>query len=77
VDANFGILIHWGVYSVPAFGNEWYARYMYVEGRPEFEHHRATYVPHTDVAMVRLNEIFDINRGRRIGQGRSPQVHAW
>jgi aryl-alcohol dehydrogenase-like predicted oxidoreductase len=30
-----------------------------------------------DVAMTRLNEIFDINRGRRIGQGRSPQAHAW
>ena len=25
-DAKFGIFIHWGVYSVPAFENEWYAR---------------------------------------------------
>jgi alpha-L-fucosidase len=25
-DAKFGIFIHWGVYSVPAFGNEWYPR---------------------------------------------------
>jgi alpha-L-fucosidase len=48
VDGKFGIFIHWGVYSVPAFGNEWYARYMYVDGRPEFEHHRATYGPHTE-----------------------------
>jgi len=23
-DAKFGIFIHWGVYSVPAFGSEWY-----------------------------------------------------
>jgi aryl-alcohol dehydrogenase-like predicted oxidoreductase len=30
-----------------------------------------------DVAMTRLNEIFDINRGRGIGQGRSPQAYAW
>jgi alpha-L-fucosidase len=45
VDGKFGIFIHWGVYAVPAFGNEWYARHMYVEGRPEFEHHRATYGP--------------------------------
>ena len=22
-DGKFGIFIHWGVYSVPAFGNEW------------------------------------------------------
>jgi aryl-alcohol dehydrogenase-like predicted oxidoreductase len=28
-------------------------------------------------AMARLDEIFDINRGRRIGAGRSPQAHAW
>jgi len=44
-DAKLGIFIHWGVYSVPAFGNEWYARRMYQQGRPEFEHHRATYCP--------------------------------
>ena len=30
-----------------------------------------------DSAMARLNEIFDINKGRRIGPGRSPQAHAW
>ncbi len=42
-DAKFGIFIHWGVYSVPAFGNEWYPRNMY---EPEFEpykHHLANY----------------------------------
>ncbi len=44
-EAKFGIFIHWGVYSVPAFGNEWYARNMYQQGRPEYEHHRATYGP--------------------------------
>lgn len=46
VDAKLGIFIHWGVYSVPAFGNEWYARNMYVPGSPEFEHHSSTYGPH-------------------------------
>jgi alpha-L-fucosidase len=43
VDGKFGIFIHWGVYSVPAFGNEWYPRHMYRQGTPEFEHHVATY----------------------------------
>jgi alpha-L-fucosidase len=47
LDAKFGIFIHWGVYSVPAFGNEWYPRHMYDRGRPEFQHHVATYGPHT------------------------------
>src|SRR5579859_6795671 len=42
-DAKFGIFIHWGVYSVPAFGNEWYPRNMYREGSNEYKHHIATY----------------------------------
>jgi alpha-L-fucosidase len=44
-DAKFGIFIHWGVYAVPAFGNEWYPRNMYRRGSPEFAHHVATYGP--------------------------------
>lgn len=28
-DAKFGIFIHWGLYSVPAQGSEWYPRHMY------------------------------------------------
>jgi alpha-L-fucosidase len=43
VDAKFGIFLHWGVYAVPAFGNEWYPRHMYQAGTKEFEHHRQTY----------------------------------
>jgi len=27
--ARFGIFIHWGLYSIPAHGNEWYIRHMY------------------------------------------------
>ncbi|MDR1948204.1 MAG: alpha-L-fucosidase [Spirochaetaceae bacterium] len=45
-DAKFGIFIHWGVYSVPAFGNEWYPHNMYVKGSKEFEHHIKTWGPH-------------------------------
>lgn len=47
-EGKFGIFIHWGVYSVPAFNNEWYSRNMYVQGSPEFEHHRKTYGEHKD-----------------------------
>ncbi len=47
-DAKFGIFIHWGVYSVPAFSNEWYPRSMYMQGSKEYEHHIATYGPHKD-----------------------------
>ena len=44
-DAKFGIFIHWGIYSVPAFGSEWYPRDMYRPGSPECKHHIATYGP--------------------------------
>ncbi len=42
-DAKFGIFIHWGAYSVPAFGNEWYPRNMYEPGFDAYKHHIATY----------------------------------
>ena len=42
-DAKFGIFIHWGLYSVPAYGNEWYPREMYLEGSSINKHHVATY----------------------------------
>lgn len=44
-DAKFGIFIHWGLFSVPAFANEWYSRNMYQQGTPEFAHQVATYGP--------------------------------
>lgn len=40
---KIGVFIHWGIYSVPAFGNEWYSRNMYDKRVREFEHHRKTY----------------------------------
>ncbi len=46
--AKFGIFIHWGVYSVPAFGSEWYSRNMYIQGSKEYEHHIKTYGNHKD-----------------------------
>jgi len=42
-DAKLGIYFHWGVYSVPAFKNEWYPRHMYLKGRNEYKHHIETY----------------------------------
>lgn len=45
---KFGIFIHWGVYSVPAFGNEWYARNMYKPECKEYAHHLETYGPQAE-----------------------------
>lgn len=48
-DAKFGVFIHWGVYSVPAYGSEWYPRMMYIDqgrrGENMFNHHVKTYGP--------------------------------
>lgn len=44
-DAKFGIFIHWGVYSVPAFNSEWYPRNMYQKGSEEYTHQIEKYGP--------------------------------
>src|SRR5690348_3609743 len=41
-DAKLGIWAHWGPQCVPEFG-DWYARMMYVQGDPTYEHHLKTY----------------------------------
>ncbi|MBR4235074.1 MAG: alpha-L-fucosidase [Clostridia bacterium] len=41
-DAKFGIWSHWGPQSVPMQG-DWYAKGMYVQGTPQYEHHLRTY----------------------------------
>jgi len=61
-DAKFGIFIHWGVYSVPAFGTEWYARNMYNEGSREFEHHRKTYGDQTQFGYKDFIPLFKAER---------------
>ncbi len=38
---------------------------------------RAAALSIEDSAMKRLDEIFNINKGRKIGSGPSPQAHAW
>ena len=44
-DAKFGIYFHWGVYSVPAFGSEWYPRNMYNKAgnSAEYNHQLSVY----------------------------------
>ena len=50
-DAKFGIYFHWGVYSVPAYENEWYPRLMYIDAvHPRkkvnfFQYHKKTWGP--------------------------------
>ena len=51
-DAKFGIYFHWGVYSVPAFGNEWYPRRMYIDEENQrgnyFTYHKKNFGDHKE-----------------------------
>ena len=53
-DAKLGIYFHWGVYSVPAFDNEWYPRWMYFPnlgdnwGGKVYPHHVENHGPLTE-----------------------------
>lgn len=42
-DAKLGIYFHWGIWSVPAFGNEWYSYHMYRKTSKEYRFHQKTY----------------------------------
>ncbi|WP_111984148.1 alpha-L-fucosidase [Dyella jiangningensis] len=60
-DAKFGIFVHWGVYSVPAFKGEWYPRHMYEregENSDRYRHQLATYGPMPKVGYKDLIPMF-------------------
>ena len=48
-DAKFGIFIHYGIYSIPAYGDEWYGHWMYMKGTSAYggsdiyAYHKRTY----------------------------------
>lgn len=57
-DAKLGIFIHWGAYSVPAHGSEWYPRHMYLESHETFAHHAQTYGPQSKFGYKDLIPLF-------------------
>jgi alpha-L-fucosidase len=61
-NAKFGIFIHWGVYSVPAFGSEWYSRQMYQKGSTDYAHHIATYGPQSTFGYKDFIPMFKAQR---------------
>ena len=66
-DAKLGIYFHWGVYSVPAYGSEWYPRHMHDKNHDEYKHHVEVYGEPTqfgyhDFVPMFKAEKFDANR---------------
>jgi len=41
-DAKLGLWAHWGPQSVPEQG-DWYGRFLYMQGHPDYAHHLKTY----------------------------------
>ena len=72
-DGKFGIFIHWGVYAVPAFGNEWYPRNMYLQDdeREMFQHHVKTYGPQSKFGYKDFIPQLQGREVRRPARGRS------
>ena len=60
--AKFGIFIHWGVFSVPAFGSEWYSRNMYQKGTNEYFHHIEKYGKHSEFGYKDFIPMFKAER---------------
>ncbi|XP_060640215.2 tissue alpha-L-fucosidase [Anolis sagrei] len=49
--AKVGVFVHWGVFSVPAWGSEWFWWHWRGEGRPEYERFvKARFPPGTSYA---------------------------
>ncbi len=59
---RLGIFIHWGVYTVPEFDNEWYSRNMYMKGSKAYEHHIATYGAHNKFGYKDFIPLFTADR---------------
>ena len=62
-DAKFGIWAHWSAQCVPEAG-DWYARNMYIQGHPQYEHHVRDVRPSD---QVRLHGDREPLEGRELG----------
>ena len=56
-DAKFGIWAHWTAQCVPEQG-DWYARNMYIEGHPQYEHHLKTYGHPSKIGFMEIDNIW-------------------
>ncbi|WP_343517679.1 alpha-L-fucosidase [Sphingomonas sp.] len=53
-DAKFGIWAHWSAQCVPEAG-DWYARHMYMQGEPQYEHHLKHFGHPADLGFMEMN----------------------
>ena len=60
-DAKFGIWAHWSAQCVPEQG-DWYARDMYLQGDPQYEHHCKTYGHPSQVGFMEIDHRWKAER---------------
>ena len=65
-EAKFGIFIHWGVYSVPAYACEWYPRWMYNPTSHEYEFHKKNF---GDPSVFGYKDFIPMFRGEKFDAG--------
>lgn len=58
-DAKFGIFVHWGIYSVPAYKSEWFWWHLDGDHKSEYQEYMKNNYPHysyqvLDVAVKHL-----------------------
>jgi alpha-L-fucosidase len=56
-DAKFGIWAHWSAQCVPEQG-DWYARLMYQQGEPAYQHHLETYGHPSRVGFMEIDNLW-------------------
>ncbi|GEM_PF-746486 len=59
IDAKFGLFMHWGLYSVPAYHNEWYEKYMYNIFQ---QYHESTWGPLTTFGYKDFIPLFTVEQ---------------
>jgi len=60
-DGKFGIFIHWGLYAIPAYRSEWYARHMYSD-REISQWHTEHYGPPDKFGYKDFIPLFKVER---------------
>jgi alpha-L-fucosidase len=60
-DAKFGIWAHWTAQCVPEQG-DWYARQMYIQGHPQYNHHLRTYGHPTKSGFMELDNLWKADK---------------
>lgn len=60
-DAKFGIWAHWTAQCVPEAG-DWYARQMYLQGHPQYEHHLKHYGHPSKTGFMEIDNLWKAER---------------